>query len=258
MDFISEHYGREYAPNTRETIRRFTVHQFVQAGLVIENPDDPDRPKNSPLFCYQIAPEVHSLLSSYGTPEWESRLKEFRGQAKTLRARYAMHREMHAVPVTLPDGSEIQLSPGEHSELMRAIVEEFGALFVPGGELLYLGDTGGKWKYFEEDRLIALGVTVDAHGKMPDVVIYDPERNWLILVEAVTSHGPVDGKRRLELSKLFKGSKVGLVYVTAFLTRGDMARYISEISWETEVWVQEAKTHLIHFNGERFLGPYET
>lgn len=75
-------------------------------------------------------------------------------------------------------------------------------------------------------------------------------------MEAVTSHGPVDGKRHDELANLFAGSKAGLVYVTAFPNRAVMGRYLSEIAWETEVWAADAPSHLIHFNGERFLGPY--
>ena len=92
---------------------------------------------------------------------------------------------------------------------------------------------------------------------MPDVVIHHEAKGWLLLVEAVTSHGPVDAKRRNELARLFRDVQVGLVYVTAFLSRSDMAKYVGEISWETEVWVADSETHLIHFNGERFLGPHE-
>jgi hypothetical protein len=98
---------------------------------------------------------------------------------------------------------------------------------------------------------------VDEHGKMPDVVVYHEEKNWLVLIEAVTSHGPVNPKRRLELRELFAASKVPLVFVTAFLDRKTMVRYLGDIAWETEVWIAESPTHLVHFNGERFLGPYE-
>ncbi len=91
---------------------------------------------------------------------------------------------------------------------------------------------------------------------MPDVVFFLPERNWLLLVESVTSHGPMDGKRHAELSALFQDAKAGLVYVTAFPSRAVMARYLADIAWETEVWIAEAPSHLIHFDGERFLGPY--
>ena len=153
-------------------------------------------------------------------------------------------------------GEEITLSPGEHSELIRAIIEDFGARFVPAGLLIYAGDTGEKWGYFDAALLSKLGVSVDSHGKMPDVVLYYPERNWLLLVESVTSHGPVDAKRHVELARLFSNSKAGLVYVTAFPSRAVMSRYLGDIAWETEVWCADAPSHLIHFNGERFLGPY--
>ncbi len=120
-----------------------------------------------------------------------------------------------------------------------------------------MGDTAEKWGYFDEAGLAARGVKVDMHGKMPDVVIHYPAKNWIILVEAVTSHGPVNPKRREELAKLFAIGTAGSVYVSAFPTRADFSRYQIDISWETEVWVAEAPSHLIHFNGERFLGPYD-
>jgi hypothetical protein len=161
------------------------------------------------------------------------------------------------VPVTISKDEKIQLTPGKHSELIKRVIEDFCPRFVPGGQIIYVGDTGSKWGYFNKAKLEELGTKVDSHGKMPDAVIYDLKMNWLFLVEAVTSHGPVDSKRRIELEKLFKNSKADLVYVTAFSTRSEMARYLPEISWETEVWVVEAPSHLIHFDGTRFLGPYD-
>ena len=91
---------------------------------------------------------------------------------------------------------------------------------------------------------------------MPDVILHFPERNWLLLIESVSSHGPVDGKRHAELSRMFVDSSAGLVYVTAFPSRSLMTRYLPGIAWETEVWVADAPSHLIHFNGERYLGPH--
>jgi len=92
---------------------------------------------------------------------------------------------------------------------------------------------------------------------MPDVILYHTTKDWLVLVEAVTSHGPIDPKRRQDLAALFQDAKPGLIFVTAFLTRQAMREYLPFISRETEVWVAESPDHLIHFNGERFLGPYE-
>ena len=258
MDFCRDHYGKEYAPNTRETFRRQSMHQFVDASLAVPNPDDPSRPVNSPRFCYQIEPTALELLRTYGTGAWEARLEAFLRSVETLKHRYARARRMKMVPVVLAEGRDVYLTPGAHSILVKAIIEEFAPRFVPGGRVIYVGDTGDKWRYFDEEALRALGVTVDVHGKMPDVVIHHVEKDWLVLIEAVTSHGPVDAKRREELAALFQEARPGLVYVTAFLARSDMTKYISDISWETEVWVRDPGTHLIHFDGERFLGPYDS
>jgi adenine-specific DNA-methyltransferase len=137
------------------------------------------------------------------------------------------------------------------------IIKDFCEYFTSGGKLVYVGDTEEKWAYFNERLLESLGVTIATHGKMPDVIVYVQRKNWLVLIEAVTSHGPVNPKRRGELQTLFKGCKAGLIFVTAFLDRQSMVKFLGDISWETEVWVADAPTHLIHFNGERFLGPYE-
>ena len=256
MDWIRDNYKKTYAPNTRETIRRQTMHQFVDAGLAVYNPDRLDRPVNSPAAVYQIEPSALALLRSLDTPLWHDNLTGYLSQSQTLAARYANERQQNLIPVQVAPGKAIALSPGEHSELIRAIIEDFAARFVPGAVLIYAGDTGEKWGYFDAPLLAKLGVNVDAHGKMPDVVLHYPETNWLLLVESVTSHGPVDGKRHAELTRLFAGSNAGLVYVTAFPTRAIMGRYLGDIAWETEVWVADSPSHLIHFNGVRFLGPY--
>jgi len=256
MDWIRKHYKKTYAPNTRETVRRQTMHHFVDAGIAVYNPDKPDRSVNSPSVVYQIEPAALALLRSFDMSAWHDNLTAYLAGRQTLVARYAHERQQNLVPVQVAPGQKIRLSPGEHSELIRAIIEDFAARFVPGGVLIHAGDTGEKWGYFDAVLLAKLGVNVEAHGKMPDVVLYYPEKNWLVLVESVTSHGPVDGKRHAELARLFAGSSAGLVYVTAFPNRAIMGRYLSEIAWETEVWVADAPSHLIHFNGERFLGPY--
>lgn len=256
MDWAREHYGKNYAPNTRETVRRQTMHQFVSAGIALYNPDNPARPVNSPKAIYQIAPEALALLKTYGTRAWKANLASHLTKTKTLAARYAKDRDTHLILVKIAPKKKIHLSPGKHSALIKAIIEDFAPRFAPGSVLIYAGDTGKKWGYFAEVDLTRLGVTVNAHGKMPDVVLYYPERDWLLLVESVTSHGPVDGKRHEELANLFANSSAGLVYVTAFPNRALMARHAPEIAWETEVWVADAPSHLIHFNGTRFLGPY--
>jgi hypothetical protein len=257
MDFFAEHYGKKYAPNTREMVRRQTVHQFIQAALIIPNPDKSSRPTNSPKAVYQIEPAALKLLRNFDTNNWNECLQEYLLSVETLKKLYSREREMCRIPVKLVSGKKINLSPGGQNILVKRVIDEFCQLFTPGGQVIYVGDTQRKWAYFNPEALESLGVKIDEHGKMPDVVIHYIKNNWLVLIEAVISHGPMNPKRRKELEQLFKGSKVGLVYVTAFLSRKTMMKYIDDISWETEVWIAESPTHLIHFNGERFLGPYD-
>ncbi len=257
MDYFAKHYEKQYAPNTRETVRRQTVHQFIQAALIIPNPDKPSRPTNSPKAVYQIEPSALKLLREFGKRQWKSSLKTYLKSVETLKQIYARERDMQRIPLKLARGKEISISPGGQNILVKKIIDDFCQLFTPGSEVIYVGDTEKKWAYFDSDALKKIGVTIEEHGKMPDVVVYYTEKNWLVLIEAVTSHGPVNPKRRQELKALFSLSSAGLVYVTAFLDMQTMVKYLDDISWETEVWISESPTHLIHFNGERFLGPYE-
>jgi hypothetical protein len=147
----------------------------------------------------------------------------------------------------------LKLSPGKHSQLIKEIIDNFAPRFIPGSRLLYAGDTGNKWGYFDKETFDKIGIAIDEHGKMPDCIFYFEPKGWLVLVESVTSHGPIDSKRKIELQKLFD-TDLALVYVTAFPDRQTFTRFTAEIAWETEVWLSDNPSHLIHFNGDKFLG----
>ena len=164
---------------------------------------------------------------------------------------------MALIPVKLPNGDELKLTAGGQNVLIKPIIEELCPRYLPGGIVVYMDDAGPKRKEAALEYLKdQLGIKIDIHGKMPDVIVHMPKKGWLILIEAVTSHGPIDIKRHNELKDLFEKPDLGLIFVTAFLDRQTMGRYLSDIAWETEVWVAQTPSHLIHFNGERFLGPY--
>lgn len=256
IDFIAEAYGVRYAPNTRETIRDDAVKFFVESGLLLRNHDEPDRPTNSGNTVYQIEPSALALLRQVGTPGWSPALLEYLASREGIKNEIARKRDLARVPVTLPDGSQVALSPGGQNPLIKAIIEHFCPAFAPGGVVIYIGDTENKFVHLETKELGLLGVTLDSAAKIPDVIVHYTAKNWLLLIEAVTSAGPVDGKRRKEIKELFMGCKAGLVFVTAFETRRTMQSFVSHIAWESEVWIADDPDHMIHFNGERFLGPY--
>ena len=256
MDWSRQHYGKDYAPNTRETFRRQSIHQFVEAGVCLYNPDEPNRAVNSPKSVYQIEPNLLQVLRTYGTAQYEQILYSYQQRRQSLVQMYAREREMAMIPLQITNDQSIQLSTGVHYQLIKDIVLSFGSRYVPHGTLVYIGDTGDKHGFFNVELLESLGVQLDNHGKLPDVIIYNQEKNWLFLIESVTTHGPVDHKRYGELTKLFKDCTAGLVFVSAFPDSKTYAKYSSVIAWETEVWIAEAPTHMIHFNGTRFLRPY--
>lgn len=257
MAYFSSHYGTTYAPNTRETVRRYTIHQFWEMGLVTHNPDKPDRPTNSPHYCYQVSEPLLRLIRTYASSYWEDELTRFRIElSDSLTALSARKRSIQKIPVVLPDGSILSITAGGQNALIKRIVEEFCPRFVQGGEILYLGDAGDHLTDDQIRRFKELGIHLDKHGKKPDVVVFLESKDWLILIEAVTSHGPIDQKRQNELRELFSSPSAGLIYVTAFETRRAMTKHLRNISWETEVWIAESPDHLIHFDGKRFLGPY--
>ncbi len=259
MRYSDAHYGTSWAENTRESFRKDAIHYFETARLIVKNPDDPSRPTNSGRTVYQVTDDALALLRTFGTDEWAERLPVYLETAGTLADRYAARRTLTKVSLKTLTGRMLTLSPGKHSDLIEQIVTEFAPRFTPGGTLIYAGDTGRKWaSYFDEATLGKLGVTIGSAGtKMPDVVIYHDAKHWLVVVEAFVSVGPIDPLRKEQLERLFAESSAPLVFVTAFPDRRAMARQATNLAWETDVWIAEAPDHLIHYNGERFLGPYE-
>ncbi|MHC5719445.1 MAG: BsuBI/PstI family type II restriction endonuclease, partial [Nostoc sp.] len=184
------------------------------------------------------------LLRTYGTEEWEKSIRTYLASVETLRKKYAQERKMSRIPIVI-DGEIKSLSPGNHNNLIKKIIDDFVPRFTPGGKLIYVGDTDEKFAYFNKAALTDLGANIDFHGKMPDMIIHFTRENWLVLIEAVISNGPINPKRKNELEDLFKDVQIPLVMVTTFLTRKAMVKYLAEIAWETDVWVAEDSTHLI-------------
>ncbi len=258
LEFMRDTFGKDYAENTRESVRRQVIHQFEQARVVDRNPDNPHLATNSPLTHYGLTNEALSVVRSYQSSAWESELRAFLSEQGSLLEKYQQRRRMNEIPVRTSSGKEIRLSPGSHNELQAQIIEEFIPRFAPDATLLYLGDTADKLLHVEEEKLAQLGVSLTEHDKLPDIVLYDEERNWLFLVEAVTSHGPVSPKRVEQLDATLKTCVATRIYVSAFPDFAQFKKHANDIAWETEVWLAEIPDHMIHFDGEKFLRAIES
>lgn len=251
--FLKSSYNREYAENTRETIRRQTLHQFVQAGIADINSDDLSRPTNSPATVYSITSEALAVIKSFGTEKWKTELDQFIKQKGKLVDKYEKRRAERRITVELPKGASLILSPGSHNELQARIIEEFRPRFFPSSELIYVGDTARKMLFLNKEEAKKLNIPITQHDKLPDVVLYQSFKNILCLIEAVTSHGPITPKRQIELEEVLKNCKVKKIYVSVFPDFHQLKRHIDNVAWETEIWIADRPDHMIHFNGPKFL-----
>ena len=254
MNFMADNYGKHYKPNTRETIRKDTIHQFVDGAVAERNTDSADRPTNSPYYSYCLTVEMLSLVKAYGTNQWQSILKNFIVNQGTLMEEYSQLRDMVRVPVMVNE-QEFSFSAGGHNALQKAIIEEFAPRFAKGAEVLYIGDTEKKDFIKNREALYELGVNITDHDKLPDVVLYSEEKNWLFFIEAVTSVGPISFKRKQEINTMTNKCRIGRVFVTAFPDKAVYKRFVDQLAWETEVWIADSPDHMIHLNGDMFIGP---
>ena len=250
IQFANIYYGSTYAENSRETFRKQALHHFRNAALVEDN----GKATNSPNYRYRLTEETLQMVRTFQTSEWQKSVSRFLEYHEKLVDMYASKKKMTMMPVRI-NGADFQFSIGRHNELQKAIIQEFAPRFAPNSECLYVGDTIEKDLVKNVDKLKELGFEITLHDKMPDVVLYREDKDWIYFVESVTSVGPMDAKRILEITEMTKSVAAGKIFVTAFLDFRTYKRFSENLAWETEVWIAEMPEHMIHLNGDKFLGP---
>lgn len=248
--FANNNYGTTYAENSRETFRKQAMHHFRNAAFIEDN----GKATNSPNYRYRLTDEMLSLIQSFGTAGWEKNWKQFIENHDSLVDLYTSKRTMRKMPIRI-NGETFTFSPGKHNQLQKVIIEEFASRFAPSTECLYVGDTEKKDLFKNSEKLQRLGFTITLHDKMPDIILYSEEKNWLYFIESVTSVGPMEPKRIKEIEEMTEGVTAGKIYVTAFLDFKTFKRFSETLAWETEVWIADMPDHMIHLNGDKFLGP---
>jgi len=248
--FSNKYYGTTYAENSRETFRKQAIHRFRTAALIEDN----GKATNSPDYRYRITDETLAILKAWGGPDAKKQIERFLAYHEQLIDIYASKKKMTMMPVKI-NGADYHFSAGKHNELQKAIIEEFAPRFAPGSECLYVGDTIEKDLVKNVKKLKELGLEITLHDKMPDVVLYREDEDWIYFVESVTSVGPMDPKRLIEITEMTRNVKSGKIFVTAFQNIKTYKRYADSLAWETEVWIADMPEHMIHLNGDKFLGP---
>lgn len=282
--YWNEHFGTTYALGGYDDVKRLDIDELMPFGLLemavvpAASKRNKKRGENDTLQPtynagsrgYTLGREARELLRAFGTDQWGAQLAAYRAAKEIKGDRLSKHPEFANAPVTLPDGTLVRLSATHHNEIQRAVIEQFIPHFAPKAQVLYIANTGVKKtankgsryvepteKLLDDETFRSIGLELNEKKKLPDVILLDRSRNWLILVEAVHSKNPIHRTRHDALADLTKDSTAGRVYVTAFLDRASFAKFSRQISWKTEAWIASEPDHLIHFDGERFLGPYE-
>lgn len=256
INYINKNFEENISSGSYDDIRRKDLKLLILADLVINSGDNTGAATNNPTRGYALLPEFAEAIKDYGTSDWNKSLKNFNSNRENLSERLSRRRKLDKIPVTLPGGKALTLSLGEHNILQKKIIEEFLPIYGRDCEVLYIGDTSNKLLHIEEGELRKLNFFKLSHDELPDVIAYNKKKNWLYLIEAYHSTGPMSELRVLELKKLLKDCKALPIFVTAFLTKTDFKKIAADIAWETEVWTADYPDHLIHFNGHKFLGPY--
>ncbi len=254
IDFMNSHFGENISSGSYDDIRRKDLKQLILGSIVMRTNENLAR--NDSTRGYALNHSAAPLFQSYGTKNWKQEVDKFVKTHGSVTELLDRTRDIVRIPITV-QGKTFEFSNGEHNVLQKAIIEEFLPIYGYGAEVLYVGDTADKYLHLAQEKLDELGFFKLDHGELPDVVAYSESKNWLYLIEAVHSSGPISENRLLELKKLTKNCKADIVYVTAFLDRATFRTWVKDIAWETEVWIADNPTHLIHFNGDKFMGPYK-
>ena len=250
MEFIKQNYGIAYAENSRETFRKQAMHHFRIAALIEDNL----KATNSPNYRYRITIEALNLIKKYGNNTWNKELAKYLKNHEKLISIYENKRNLTKIPVKI-NGKNFEFSTGKHNELQKAIIEDFAPRFAQNSIVLYVGDTKDKDLYKDVELLKKLKISMGDHEKLPDVILYQKEKKWIYFIEAVTSVGPISPKRIVEITDMTKNCKLGKIYVTAFIDMKTFKKFTEQLAWETEVWLSEMPDHMIHLNGDKFMGP---
>ena len=253
--FQNSHYEENISFGSYDDVRRKHLKAAVEAGVIIR-PKGNISATNDPTRGYALSDEHADLVRQVENESYCELVAEFMSSRENLSESLARQRDFNAVPVTMPSGVTYKLSAGGHNELQRSIIQEFLPRYGYDAEVWYLGDSTDKSLILEETKFTAAGLPIPDHNELPDVIAFSREKNWVYFIEAVHSSGEVSEFRRRALMRLAQECKFGVIFITAFQSRKLFRKFVPSIAWETEVWIAEEPDHVIHFDGERFLGPY--
>ena len=247
LNFARNVIGKQVAENTREAYRKTSLTLLMNYGIVVRH----QLSTNDPNTYYRLHPDFTHLFSEKSIKKRNRILNQLKDQlAKYKKRTVKKHHKTKEVVVQINDKQTFTLSPGEHNLLEKSVVEIFVHAFLSKPQIVYLGDTAPRRGYQNRTLMRKLNLPIDTATSLPDVILFsEPEQN-LVIVEVVTSSGPVNSIRLKQLQKLtLEPNKLGnrTSYITAFPSRAIFRRFVEEIAWGSSVWIENEPNNIVHF-----------
>ncbi len=255
IEYVNKYFDENISRGSYDDIRRKDLKLLVLADIALSS--NPNSDRNDSTRGYGLNPIYAELIKDYPSKDWAEKLSARLKDIEPIAEKLKRKRKIKTIPVKLPSGKKLEFSPGPHNKLQKAIIEEFLPRYGYGSKILYVGDTAEKHLHLDKDGLNEVNFFEISRSELPDIIAYSKDKNWLYLIEAVHSSGAISETKLIQFKKLTKACKADIIYVTAFLNRKAFRKFIAEIAWETEVWIADNPDHLIHFDGDKFLGPYK-
>mgnify|MGYP002703374184 CR=1 FL=1 len=255
INFYNEYLDENMSKGSYDYVLREGLKKLLIGGIVDRS--KPESNLSDSTRGYRISAEYGRIIAKFGQKDWEKQVEIFNRTHKTYTERMDQTRDLPKISVTLPDGSEFQLKDGEHNLIQQQIITEFLPRFGNGALLLYCGDSDNKYGVInEKEKLDMLGIKDFSQGKLPDIIAYSEQKDWIYLIEAYHTSNPITPERKFELEEMLGDAADKCIFVTAFESENAYRGCPEELAWETEVWIATNPDHMIHRNGFRFMGPY--
>lgn len=253
---MNTYWGENISSGSYDDIRRKDMVLPVEAFIILNSAKNPNANTNDGTRGFAINPFAANAIRKFGTPSWQKSVIYFHKDRPTLALELSRERNLARVPICINSKTDLMFSSGRHNDLQKLIIEIFLPIYGYGAKVLYVGDTAKKNLFIDMEGLEKINFFELAHENLPDIVAYSAEKNWLFLIEAVTTVNPITELRRSSLMRSAAACTADLIFITAFPDRNTYRTFSKDIAWETEVWIADAPEHMIHFNGDKFLGPY--
>lgn len=246
LNFARNVIGKKVAENTREAYRKTSLAPLMNYGIVVRH----QLTTNDPNTYYRLHPDFARLFLERNNGEQNKLINQLQRQLIKRKAKRALQNK--DIPVRISSGQVFYLGPGEHNLLEKSVVEVFGHAFLNEPQVVYLGETSPRKGYQNRTLMRRLNLPIDTAASLPDVILFSETDLHLVIIEVVTSSGPVNSIRLEQLQKFTKGPrKLGIktTYVSAFPSRAVFRKFVEDIAWGSSVWIENEPNNIVHFEG---------